>query len=219
MELSKKIEEEFKERVIDESMKNIDYETSWAILNGLVISYFKAKGKLNKKLEEELKEGIRRVILSLPKYELGYGKDYKLNVEDKAYFALCPSELVKGLSYNKINEKTVMEIAEKVVQISAENGVKEDTKMRIADKGVSKASMSEFEEVSKTMVLMSDSILKTRGEDGLKTALVYHNQLAEKAVKDEIDFHVSNANYIVTFYSGILHHLKEEEGGITSIAS
>lgn len=212
MVLAEKIKDEFRERVLSDGMTEIDYESSWAILNGLVISYLKAQGQLNKTKEESLKEGVRRVILSLPKYELGYGKEYKLNVEDKAYFALCPNELVDGLSYSKINEKTVMKIAEKVVKVSAENGVQEDKKMRIADIGVSKASMSEFEEASNAMVMMADSILQTRGEEGLKTALSYHNQLAEKAVKDEIDFHVNNANYIVKFYSGILHHSKDEEG-------
>lgn len=218
MKLAERITEEFKERVLDEDVKEIDYEMSWAILNGLVISYLKAKGEHSLYKEEALKEGVRKVILSLPKYDMYYAGKYKLNKQDKEYFALCPAELVDGLSYSKINADMVMAIAQKVVDFSAENGFKEDGKLRIADGGVAKASMDEFEELNSVMISMKGSILETRGEEGLKVAMAYYQGLAEKAVKDEIDFHADNANYIVKFYASILHHAKEDEENASSIA-
>lgn len=210
MDFTNELKVEFRERIMGENQNEIDYESSWAVLNGLVITFLKATGDCTAVKEEALNEQVKKVILSLPKYELCYGKDYKLNVEDKKYFALCPQEIAEGLSYDKINEAKIIEIANNVLRMSARRGVKEDSKMRIADRGVSKASMSEFEEMNASMLKMYDVILKTRGEEGLKTAMAYYTKLAEKAVEDEIEFNKDNASYIIKFYSSILQSKEGE---------
>lgn len=186
-------------------------EVAWAVLNGLVLSYFKAKGECFKAREEMLFEAVKKVVLSLPRYQYGYGEEYKIEDAYKEYFALCPAELVDGLSYEDINEVTVVRLATKVVDFSAENGVQEDGKMKIPDKGVHQNHMQEFEETALALVKLHDQILQTKGEDAVQTIKQFFKQQAEKAVDSEIEFYKNNTDYIVKFYSGILLHSKQEE--------
>lgn len=216
MELDLQIKKEFRERIMGKQEKCMDYEASWAALNGVVIAYLKANGEYSIDKEYKLKQAVRSVILSLPLYEIGYGQEYKLNREDKAYLSLCPNELVEGLCYRDIKEDKIVELAQKVIELSAEKGYREDGKMRIADRGVSKASMEEFDDMNNQMTQMYDIIRTSRGEEGLKVAMDYYRLLADKAVKDEIDYHIDNANYIVKFFANILHHAREGESEISA---
>ena len=218
MRLTKEeITKEFKETAHENNSKQFDQETSWAIFNGLVISYLKAKGQYNKIKEEKLNESIKKVILSLEKYAFAYKGDYKTDIQSEEYLSLCPEEIRSGLTHENLNEEMVMTIAEKVIQVSVENGVHEDGKMTIPDKKVSEASMAEFWEVDKTMELMYDQIIATRGEAGMAVAIDYYKEKAEKAVEDEIEYYSDNTNYLIKFYSGILLHATETEDEGVSI--
>lgn len=204
------IKNEFRELIVEDKNKPLDYEQAWATLNGLVVAYYKAKGEYFQVKEDQLSEGIRKVLLSLPKYDLGFKGSYELNKEDKAYLALCPAELVSGLTYKDINEKTVMDIAEKVIKFSAEKGVVEGGKMLMPDKKVSEASMAEFLTMDNYLMIKYDEIIAEWGEEAMKRALQQYQKSAEKAVSDEIDYHTGNANYLVRFFSNILIHSKDD---------
>lgn len=197
--------------------KELDYEESWTILNGLMISYLKANGDYNMAKEESFREGIKRVVLSLPKYAFGFKASFKLNIEDKEYFALCPTELAEGLTYKDINEEKVVEIAQTVIDTLVEKGVTDEGKMAIPDRKVSEATMEEFMETDRSLELMYDQILATRGEDALLMAIEFYKKQAEKAVLNEIELHEDVANYVAKFYSTILVHAKEDESGSASI--
>ncbi len=214
-----KLTEEIKNRIykdFKETAPEIDTEISWAIFNGLVISYLKAQGNKDVLMEQDkLKEAVKCVILSLPKYAYGFKAKYNLDETFAQYFDLCPEELRKDLT-KEISEEYLMKIAAQVVEFSAEKGIHEDGKMTIADAGVSKKVMDEFVDTAAVMELMHDRLLNERGEEGLLQAVNYYKDAAEKAVKEEIKYHADNANYLVKFYSGILLYMKEEEAAAMS---
>ena len=87
----------------------------------------------------------------------------------------------------------------------------------IPDRGVSLASMSAFEELDASIEPIYDYILATGGEEAMERAIQLYKQKAEKAVDDEIQFHIDNTNYIVKFYSNILIHAEESEDDGASI--
>lgn len=210
MKLTEQMIKDFKEHV-----EKIDDEVSWAIFNGLVISYLKAKGEYSKALEASLKEGTKKIILSLPKYELGYDGQYNFEDECRAYLDLCPAEIAKGFSKKKIDEESIMKFAETVVEFSANMGIHEEGKMRMPDRHVSLAKMEEFEEIDRGILSVYDKILALGGGDALKQAMQTYRDSAETAVQKEIEYHIDNTNYIVKFYSGIL--LAKDEEGASSI--
>ncbi len=210
MKIAETMREEFKERVLDDMTGEIDQEASWAILNGLVISYLKANKIYSKDREEKLNVAIKKVIMSLPKYRFACDV-YDTEEKAEEYFALCPQEIVAGLSYEDICEEKVMEIADKVVEFSAENGVVEGGKMSIPDRGISKASMEEFKSAKNAVMGNIVAIKNSEIESAYSIALDYFLNFAKKAVNDEVRFHSANSQYIVKFYSNILHS-KQKEG-------
>lgn len=211
MKLTEQMIKDFKENV-----ETIDTEVAWAMFNGLIVSYLKAKGEYNKVLEASLKEGTKKIILSLPKYELGYSGQFNLEDEIKAYFDLCPAEIAKGFSKKVIDENSVLKFAETVVEFSANKGVHEEGKMRMPDRHVSLAKMEEFEEIDNGIVAVYDKIVSLGGSDALNQVMQRYRDSAEKAVEQEIEYHIDNTNYIVKFYSGIL--LAKEEESASAMA-
>jgi len=208
MKLNEDTMEKFIEEVIGEGVKEMDYESSWTIFNGLVVSYLKAKGEYSKYKEDLLKESLRKVILSLPKYDFGYKGEYKLNEEDKQYFSICPNELTEGLSYKDLNEKTISDVAEKVLDFSAEKGVREsgnvDRLQEVVDnkKKLSEVSMAEFVEVNKQVKNILEKVSSLA--NGVEQVKLYYKQQAEKAVENEIDYQVMKSNYLIAHYSSIM---------------
>ena len=83
--------------------------------------------------------------------------------------------------------------------------------MTIADRGVSKASMDEFNSANNAIKGNLVAIKNSGVESAYSIALEYFFGYAKKAVEDEVAFHSSNAQYIIKFYSGILHSKRLED--------
>ncbi len=211
MKIVEMMGEEFKERALDDKNAKFDAEVSWAVLNGLVISYLKATKTHSKAVEEKLNLAVKKVIMSMPKYSFGDCglKDFSERAEE--YFTLCPEEVSLLFKDKEVCDETVMAFAQKVLEISAEKGVVEGGKMTIADRGVSKASMDEFNSANNAIKGNIVAIKNSGVESAYSIALDYFFGYAKKAVEDEVSFHSANTQYIIKFYSGILHSKRQEE--------
>lgn len=211
MKIFEMMGEEFKERALDDKDAKFDEEVSWAVLNGLVISYLKATKSHTKTLEDKLNLAVKKVIMSMPKYSFGDSGLKSLQERETEYFALCPAEVADYFKDKTVCDETIMAFAQKVLEISAEKGVVEGGKMTIADRGVSKASMDEFNSANNAIKGNLVAIKSSGLESAYSIALEYFFGYAKKAVEDEVAFHSANAQYIIKFYSMILHSKRLEE--------